>query len=114
MDPSMRESLEEVRQTWLAESDEALFQALTVGRAKYTDAALSVIADEAARRGLTRAERMKQLAAVLKGEPPMVSPDPDEPDIGLSGFPALLVRTIGVLLVFGGMIALRIFIRRLF
>jgi hypothetical protein len=114
MDPSMRESLEEVRQTWRAESDEALFQALTVGRAKYTDAALGIIADEAARRGLTRPERIKQLAKELKAERPIVSPDPEEPEIGLSGFPALLIQTIGVLLVFGGMIALRIFIRRLF
>jgi hypothetical protein len=68
MDPPRRESLEEIRRTWFAESDEALFEALTAGRAQYTEAALQVMADEAARRGLTRPERMKQLAEMLKRE----------------------------------------------
>jgi len=66
VDPSVRESLEEVRRTWLAESDEALFEALTAGRAQYTEPALRVIAEEAARRGLTRPERMKQIAQAVK------------------------------------------------
>jgi hypothetical protein len=113
MDPSMREWLEEVRQTWLAESDESVFEALTAGRAKYTTAALSVIAEEAARRGLTRPERMKQLAEALKAEQAALLPEP-EPPPPPTGFHAGLGKALGILLGVGLAIAYRVFMRWLF
>src|SRR3954469_18025128 len=113
MDPSMRESLEEVRRTWLAESDEAVFEALTAGRARYTTAALSVIAEEAARRGLTRPERMKQLAEALKAEQAAMPPEPEPPFPPLDFRPELQ-KALGILLGVGLMIAYRVFLRWLF
>jgi hypothetical protein len=108
----MRESLEEIRRTWLAESDEALFEALTAGRAKYTTAALGAIVDEAARRGLTRPERMKQLAETLKAEHAALPPEP-EPSIPHLDLPEW-EKALGFILMFGMMIGVRLFIRWLF
>jgi predicted ATPase len=110
VDPSKRESIEEIRQTWLAESDEALFEALTAGRAQYTEAALRVIAEEAARRGLTRPERMKQLAQAVKAA--AVAATESEESAGLQW---LLTQVAGILLalaMLAGMIYLRVLIHR--
>jgi hypothetical protein len=104
----MRESLEEIRQTWLAESDESLFEALTAGRAQYTDAALQVMADEAARRGLTRPERMKQLAQAVKAAA-VEATEPEE----LVGVQRFLTQLAGILLflaMVAGMIYVRVFL----
>jgi hypothetical protein len=113
VDPSVRESLEAIRRTWLAESDEALFEALTAGRAKYTTAALGVIADEAARRGLTRPERMKQLAEMVKRERAALPPEPEPPLPPLDFVPELQ-KALGLILALGMMIGVRLFIRWLF
>src|SRR3954468_84634 len=106
----MRESLEELRRTWLAESDEALFEALTAGRAQYTEPALGVIAEEAARRGLTRPERIKQLAQAVKAAAVEVT-EPEES----AGVQWLLTQLAGILLflaMLAGMIYLRVLIHR--
>jgi hypothetical protein len=110
MDPSMRESLEKVRQTWMAESDESLFEALTAGRAQYTDAALQVMADEAARRGLTRPERMKQVAQAVKAAA-VAATEPEEP-VGLQRFLTQLSGILLFLAMVAGMIYLRVLIHR--
>jgi hypothetical protein len=110
MDPSIRESLEEVRQTWMAESDESLFEALTAGRAQYTDAALQVMADEAARRGLTRPERMKQLAQAVKAAA-VAATEPEEP-VGLQWFLTQLAGILLFLAMVAGMIYVRVLIHR--
>jgi hypothetical protein len=111
MDPSIRESLEEVRQTWMAESDESLFEALTAGRAQYTDAALQVMADEAARRGLTRPERMKQLAQAVKAAA-VAATEPEEPVGRLQRFLTQLAGILLFLAMVAGMIYVRVLSHR--
>jgi hypothetical protein len=113
VDPSMRESLEEMRRIWLTESDEAVFEALTAGRAMYTTTALGVIADEAARRGLTRPERMKQLAEALKAEQAALPPDPESPLPPTDSVPEF-EKVLGFVLALGVVIGVRLFIRWLF
>src|SRR4051794_23548585 len=110
----MRESLEEMPRTWLAESDEALFEALTAGRARYTTAALGVIADEAARRGLTRPERMKQLAEALKAEQAALPPEPEPPLPPLENSFPVLEKALGFALALGLVIGVRLLSRWLF
>lgn len=110
----MRESLEEVRRTWLAESDEALFEALTAGRAQYTEGALRVIVEEASRRGLTRPERMKELARQVKAGAAVSPPEPEQPEAGLREFFDLVLQGLAFLTMMGALIALRMLLRRLF
>jgi hypothetical protein len=98
----------------MAESDEALFEALTAGRARYTEGALRVIVDEASRRGLTRPERMKELARQVKAGAAVSPPELAQSEAGLREFFDLVLQGLAFLATMGALIALRIFLRRLF
>lgn len=106
--------LDEMREFWAEETDQALFEALTIGRNKFTDRALRVIADEASRRGLTKPERMKQLAEELKAEREMSPAEAEDPaEDPIEHLPGVL-QALAFVVVLVVMILLRIGIRRLF
>jgi hypothetical protein len=105
---------DELRQFWAEETDEALFQALTIGRDKYTESALRVVADEAARRGLTKPGRMKQLAEELKARGPLPPAGVEDSDVDpIEHLPGVL-QALAFVVVMAALILVRIGIRRLF
>jgi hypothetical protein len=106
--------LDEMREFWAEETDEALFHALTIGRDKYTESALRVVADEAARRGLTKPERMKQLAEKLKAEQAVSPAEVQDSALDPIEYLPGVLKALAFVVVMAVLILIRIGVRRLF